>query len=92
MVQFILRCLPDGVHQMYKCLREGSLQPLTVSTRESLGKVHHKLGCLLKCLRWPHLSLNVSIRAFVQLGEELPLAAHASSREACSLAAPPLPS
>ncbi len=92
MVQFILRCLPNGVHQMYECLREGGLQPLTVSTRESLGKVHHKLSCLLECLRWPHLNRNVGIHSIVQFGGDSPSAAHVLSLGACSLASTPLPS
>lgn len=77
---------------MYEGLGEGGLQPLAVSTREGLGKVHHKLGRFFKCLRWPHLSRNVSTRAVIQLKEDLPSAAHASSLGAYSLAVPPLPS
>jgi hypothetical protein len=91
-VQFIFRRLPNGMHQVYECLREGGLQPLTVCARKSLGKVHHKLGCLLKCLGWPYLSRNVSTHTILQLKEDLPSAAHASSLGACSLAAPPPPS
>jgi len=77
---------------MDECLREGGLQPLAVSTRESLSKVHHKLGRVLKCIRWPHLSRNVSIPRVLQLEEDSPLAAHVSSPGACSLDEPPLPS
>ena len=62
-VQFILRCLPDGMHQMYECLGEGGLQLLTVSTRKGLRKVHHKFSRLLECLRWPHLSRTVNVHA-----------------------------
>ena len=67
-VEFILCCLSDGVHQTYECLREGGLQLLTVSTRKSLSKVHHKLSRLFKCLRWPHLSRPVNIHAGLGLG------------------------
>ena len=80
------------MHQMYECLRKGGLQPLTVSTRKSLGKVHHKLGCILERLWWPYLSRNVGIHATIQFGEDSPSAAHVSSLGACSLASTPLPS